>query len=200
MSKSPVKSPLPPATAKQLDLVARHLIEIRKRDQPRPSRRRPDPDIVRRTGTTLVDLMHGQGMIDPVLHSAAERYRQLWWEAQEPSAGVATYGSDTEGYSHRSTSREVGSDLRRKAMDALKSATVAAFGTVGDDGKQWRVDEVLMQTVIPALLSTDKSTTQATIGRDRSPYTGRAQVGAAGGTIVVEVLNRLALHFGYRRR
>lgn len=195
----PVNAPLPPATQEQLARVAEHLSSVSIGASKSVAVRQPE--LARRTGMTLADIMHRDGMADLALHQAAEKYRNLWWEAQEPSQGVATYGDEMSGYTHRSRMlAATQTDARMKAFDALKHATVAAFGVVAQDGKSWRVDEELMRDVIPALLSTEKSITQAAIGRARSGYKGKAQVGAAGGTVILEVLHRLALHFGYRTR
>jgi len=54
--------------------------------------------------------------------------------------------------------------------------------------------------VVPAIIYDKKEVTQGKIGLERTRYTGRAQVNAAGGVVVFEVLNKLALHFCYRER
>ena len=122
-----INAPLPPATQEQLATVAEHLVAIRASRSQSVAVRRKKPELARRTGNTLADIMHRDGMADLTLHQAAERYRNLWWEAQEPSQGVATYGDDMHGYTHRQRMlMQVQTDNRMKAFDALKAEREAA--------------------------------------------------------------------------
>lgn len=185
IASKPTLPAAPPMDAAKLAAVARHLQRI---IEPRTGRHLGD------RVCTLVDVMQHDGAIPMELQQAAQRFRELYMIAEGPSQGVSSYGDGGGG--GKPWSKMLTTDQRLRAGHDLKSAALAAFGVVDSSGR-WSIDEALMACALPAILSDHKGVTQGAIGRDRTRYTGPAQVRAAGGTVVAEVLHRLARHFGY---
>jgi hypothetical protein len=132
------------------------------------------------------------------LWHAADRFRELYFKAVGRSHGVSSYGDYELG--SPTWARCLTTDDQMHAAEQFRAAAVAMFGVFRAEDKKWTLDEELMKLVIPAILSDKKETTQAAIARARSAYSGKAQVGASGGTIVAEALHRLSLHFRFRER
>jgi len=143
---------------------------------------------------TLVDVLASNKLIPAELQMAADRFRELYLKCIGPSQGVSSYGEYTQ--SSPASQRMLTTDAKMRARDEFMAAFRAAFGVETREGR-WHIDKQLMKLVIPALLSDYKEITQADIGRERTRYRGKAQVGSAGGAVILEVLQRLCLHFGY---
>lgn len=190
-----LRAPLTPATQAQLAVVARQLEIIRNPEQVHTPDK-PADELTKRA-ISLVDVMSKDGQLSFELTRAAERFKELFFESLASSKGVSSYG-EYSAASEPST-RILTSDKRMKAYAELKQASVAAFGVIRQDGR-WALDEQLMQLVVPAILSDKKNITQGSIGQQRTRYVGAAQVRAAGGVVVYEVLQKLSLHFQFRER
>lgn len=190
-SKERMRLQMPVATAERLAIATRYIEQIIAAKHPTTG------EVIARTDrvVSLVDVMHKDKQISMDLWHAASRYRDLFLSYMGRSKGVASYGDYVEA---GPASQRLGiTDLQMKSGGELKAATAAAFAVVNSDGK-WVVDQELMELVIPAILAEKKEVTQGSIGAKRTAYKGRAQVNAAGGNVVHEVLHRLAMHFGYR--
>lgn len=188
--------PAPSPTSDQLATASRHSEQIIAAKNPQTG------EVIARTDriVSLIDVMHKDKQVPMDLWHAGSRYRDMFLSYLGSSKGVSSYG---DYIAAGPASQRLGiTETQVKAGHGLRLATVAAFGTFTDEknGKKWVVDEQLMTLVIPALISEKREVTQGNIGRQRSLYTGSAQVPAAGAQAVVEVLHRLALHFGYRER
>lgn len=144
---------------------------------------------------SLVDLMASKKVIPSELAQAAERFRELYLVAIGRSQGVSSYGEFQPGAP--SSQRMPTTDKKMWARKELEKAITAAFAVRTNEGR-WVVDQQLWNLIYPALINDGKNITQADIGRQRTKYEGRAQVGSAGGTVIMEALVRLSLHFGYR--
>lgn len=146
---------------------------------------------------TLVDQLQKEKSISMPLHRAAEYYRELAAAAAGSSQGVSRYGEFED--SAPANQRCLVNDKQMSAAQEFKAASFAAFGTPTQDGRQ-ALDEQLIQLVLPALFSSKKGVTKVAIGTPRTKDTGHGQRAAVGKAIVIEVLHRLALHFGYIQR
>lgn len=192
-SRARLETPLPRVTKDQLAIVARHLEPIIAAKHPKTG------EVISRTDrvVSLIDVMHKDKQLDMELWHAGSRYRDLFLRYMGHSRGVSSYGDYIEP---SPASQRVGvTDLQMSLSDELRAATAAAFGVSGERG-ELLVDEHLMHLVIPAIISDKKAATQGLIGRERTHYKAASQGSAAGGAIVAEVLHRLAIHFGYKRK
>ena len=182
-----------PATGDQLALVNRHFEEIIAAQHPKTG----EVIVKGKRFIPLTDVMHRAGQLNEDLWNAADRYRQLFLQYLGPSRGVSGYGDYIQA---APPSDRCGvTDRQMTAGDDLKRATVAAFAVRRQDGI-WVVDAGLMHTIIPAMIDGSTEVSQTWIGRERTNYKGAMQLSAAGATSLREVLHRLALHFGFRRR
>jgi hypothetical protein len=146
---------------------------------------------------TLVDIMHRDGLLSMELHRAAEKIRELYFAAQGSSAGVSSYGEYSQAT--EASQRLPASQRQLKASQEYAQAIEAAVGVRRQDGRLTK-DEQLLGLFMRAVIDDRKDVTQASVGAPRSSYKNRVQQSAAGGTIVQECLQRLALHFQYRER
>lgn len=190
-----MQAQMTPATQAQLAIIARQLEIIRNPDQVHTPEKPADKLTER--AISLVDVMQKEGLLPFDLHRAAETFRELFFEALGPSKGISSYGEYAAA--SEPSKRLPTSDRQMQAYNDLKRASLAAFGVSRKDGR-YAIDEQLMQLVVPAILSDKKVVTQGTIGQQRTRYVGRAQVNAAGGVVVYEVLQKLSLHFQFRER
>jgi hypothetical protein len=185
------------ATPEQLASVARQLETIIAAETVNPDTGEVSTIEQTKRVVSLVDVMHRDGLLDMVYYRAAERFRELFFEAQGPSAGVGSYGEYTAA--SEPSSRMPTTDRRMQSFQRFARAAAAAFTTEREDGKDaWDVS--LMQEVMPAIVCDRRSITQASIGLALSPYKGQAQKAAAGGMVIYDVLRRLTLHFQFRER
>ncbi|RJO66984.1 MAG: hypothetical protein C4523_10860 [Myxococcales bacterium] len=145
---------------------------------------------------TLVDIMHRDGLLSMELHRAAEKIRELYFAAQGSSAGVSSYGEYSQAT--EASQRLPASQRQLLASREYKLALEAVVGVRRKDGRVTE-DEQLRELFIRAVIDDSKEVTQVAIGA-RSSYKNRVQQSAAGGTIIQECLQRLALHFQYRER
>ena len=185
----------PPATQSQLAVVARHLESIRDPNQVHTAEK--PATVIKQRVVTLVDVMSRDGQLTFELAQAAQMFRDLFLTAMGSSKGVSSYGDYVQAA--EPSKRLPISPQQQEAFVKVKEAALAAFGVIDEEGR-WRVDEQLMLLVVPAIVSDKKNITQGKIGLERTAYKGRAQVNAAGGVVVFEVLNKLALYFCYRKR
>jgi hypothetical protein len=146
---------------------------------------------------TLVDIMHRDGLLSMELHRAAEKIRELYFAAQGSSAGVSSYGEYSQAT--EASQRLPASQRQLLASREYKLALEAVVGVRRKDGRVTE-DEQLRELFIRAVVDDSKDVTQVAIGGPRSFYKNRVQQSAAGGTIIQECLQRLALHFQYRER
>lgn len=146
---------------------------------------------------TLVDIMHRDGLLSMELHRAADKLRELYFAAQGASAGVSSYGEYSQAT--EASQRLPASQHQLKASRELILALEAVVGVRRQDGRVTE-DEQLRELFIRAVIDDSKDVTQAWIGAQRMPYNGSKQVAAAGGSIISEMLQRLALHFHFRER
>lgn len=144
---------------------------------------------------SLVDTMASNKLVPSELQAAADRFKELYYKVAGPSQGVSSYGEYTQ--SSPASQRMLTTNSRMEARKQFMAAFRAVFGVETNEGR-WVADQELMRLVLPAILSDGNELSQADIGRTRTRYTGRAQVGSAGGTVILEALTRLSLHFQYR--
>lgn len=144
---------------------------------------------------SLVDTMAANKLIPAELAQAAERFRELYLTVAGPSQGVGSYGEYQQA--SPASQRSLTTDRRLHAKRQFMAAFRAVFGVETNEGR-WVADQQLMKLILPAILKDDRNYSQADIGRERTRYTGRAQCGAAGGSVILEALTRLSLHFQYR--
>ncbi len=144
---------------------------------------------------SLVDVMAGNKLVPRELQAAADKFKELYLTVAGPSQGVGSYGEYQQ--SSPASERMLTTDRRLEARKQFMAAFRAVFGIETNEGR-WVVDQQLMKLVLPAILNDEGKLTQEDIGRERTRYVGRAQVGSAGGAIILEALNRLCLHFQYK--
>jgi hypothetical protein len=145
----------------------------------------------------LVDQMHRDGLLSMELHRAAERYRELHFEAQGGSSGVSSYGEYAQAT--EASQRLPMSQHQLQASRDFDAAIEAAVGVRRADGRMAK-DEHLLELFNKAVLDDGKDVTQSWLGEQRTPYQGRSQQSTAGGMVVHEILQRLSLHFAFRER
>lgn len=190
LRERPKPDPWPRIPAEALAEIARHIQVIRdERKQP-----------LKYQVVSLVDAMHANEYMRNDLWNAADWFRERWFTWRGRSEGVSNYG---EFEDRGDPSRRVPtSDRRMAAFNDVRAACIAMFGVPvrGEEfattGKvRWTIDEHLMRLVLPAILSIRKGVSQKDIAMQRCKYQGRAQVAAAGGTVITECLERLFLHW-----
>jgi hypothetical protein len=143
----------------------------------------------------VVTLFEKMGVTDGELVRAVETMREYYWTWVGRSSGVSSYGDFVQAAP--ASERSGTTDRRIKARLRLERCIKAMFSVeTADGGRVW--DMELADLVIPALFNSQKGLTQADIGRLRTRYAGRAQVGAAGGAVILEAVIRLALHLRIR--
>ncbi|MCK9549199.1 hypothetical protein [Aquamicrobium sp.] len=154
-----------------------------------------DPVVETHRFVSIVDLMATNKLVPAELAAAADKFKELYLKSIGPSRGVAGYG---EFFQASPASQRM--PTNQSMMDASKefAAAIKATCWVETNEGKWVPDKELMRAVLPAVLFDTKGMSQADIGRLRTRYTGRAQVGAAGGTVLIEWLTRLCFHFQYR--
>lgn len=123
---------------------------------------------------------------------AADRYRETFLEARGPSVGVSSYGNSPGGgnkYNRTGTT-----DQRMHNSGRLEDARLAMCGVIAEDERR-NIDRPLVALMEAAIVETADTPTQTHIGVQRTGYTGAKQAAAAGGTVIVECLNRLLLYY-----
>lgn len=195
-----VKGPAAPralATREQSAFFDRHIETITAAEHVNPATGEVSSVQLTCRVVTLVDVLQNEGAISMPLHQAAERYREIAAKAAGGSQGIGSYGEYQQ--SSPASQRCLTNDQQMKAAQEFKAASFAAFGVPTIDGGM-ALDEQLIQIILPAIFSSKKGITKAAIGAPRTNYAGHGQKQAIGQALVIEVLHRLSLHFGYTQR